>query len=323
MQTSHTVAFMLGGYPVYWYGIILAAGIGAAIALVFLREKKLGLPRDCALDVTLVAIPAALVAARLYFVAFSWPYFAADPWRILSVHDGGMAIYGGIIGGALAVLIYARAKRVAFLRLADLIAPALALGQGIGRWGNFVNQEAYGVAVTNPAWQFFPMAVWIDAQGAWFAATFFYESAWCVALCAGLLIAEKRRAFKRDGDCFYWYVCLYGLERAVVEGLRTDSLYLASIRVSQWLSILMLAFCAANFSWRLYRAGSLGRGKLCALCALCALLLCVALLCAAAERLSGVFFTAAAAAVLCAFTYRALPYTRSLAGEPGKYTDKD
>ena len=155
-----------------------------------------------------------------------------------------MAIYGGIIGGVLAGYLYARRKGLPFLRLADLAAPSIALGQAIGRWGNFINQEAYG-AVAAPAWQCrFPISVFIQADGQWHYATFFYESAWCFLIVAALLIAERKRLFRRDGDIFFAYIFLYALERSLVEGLRTDSLYLGPFRVSQLLSLAALLVCA-------------------------------------------------------------------------------
>ena len=155
-----------------------------------------------------------------------------------------MAIYGGIIGGVLAGYLYARHKHLPFLRLADLAAPSIALGQAIGRWGNFVNQEAYGAVATQPWQQRFPISVFIQADGQWHFATFFYESAWCFIIVAALLIAERKKLFHRDGEIFRAYVFLYALERALVEGLRTDSLYLGPFRVSQLLSLAALLTCA-------------------------------------------------------------------------------
>ena len=234
------------GLEIHWYGILIALGIALAVALGSLREKRLGLPKDTGIDLALVGIPAAIVCARLYYVLFSWRAYAANPIHILYIWEGGMAIYGGIIGGVLAGSLYGRVKKLPFLKLADLAAPSIALGQAIGRWGNFVNQEAYG-RVAAQAWQQrFPIAVFIQADGQWHYATFFYESAWCFLIVATLLIAEKKRRL-RDGDVFLGYVFLYALERALVEGLRTDSLYLGAFRVSQLLSLAALLVCAALF----------------------------------------------------------------------------
>ena len=234
----------LFGLTFHWYGVIIAVGMALAVALACARERRMDVPRDTALDLALIGIPAAIVCARAYYVLFSWREYAANPVRALYIWEGGMAIYGGIIGGVLAGYFYARHKRLPFLRLADLAAPSIALGQAIGRWGNFVNQEAYGAIATQPWQQRFPISVFIRADSQWHYATFFYESAWCFCIVAALLIAERKRFFRRDGDIFRAYVFLYAVERALVEGLRADSLYLGPFRVSQLLSLAAMLTCA-------------------------------------------------------------------------------
>lgn len=235
------------GLTVHWYGVIIACGMALAVGLAALREKRLGLPRETALDLALLGIPAAIVCARVYYVVFSWQAYADEPIRALYIWEGGMAIYGGIIGGVLAGWLYGRRKKLPFLKLADLAAPSIALGQAIGRWGNFVNQEAYGAVAALPWQRRFPIGVFIQADGQWHYATFFYESAWCFLIVLFLLLAEKKRRLHREGDIFLSYVFLYALERALVEGLRTDSLYLGPLRVSQLLSLAALAVCALLF----------------------------------------------------------------------------
>ncbi len=237
-------SLILFGLTFHWYGVIIAFGMALAVALACARERRLGLPRDTALDLALIGIPAAIVCARIYYVIFSWKEYAENPVRALYIWEGGMAIYGGIIGGVLAGFLYARRKGLPFLRLADLAAPSIALGQAVGRWGNFVNQEAYGAVATQAWQQRFPISVFIQADGQWHFATFFYESAWCFIIVAALLIAERRHRFRRDGEIFRAYVFLYAIERALVEGLRTDSLYLGPFRVSQLLSLAALLTCA-------------------------------------------------------------------------------
>jgi len=234
-------ALVLFGFELHWYGLLIALGVLAAVLLACSRERKLGLKRDTALSVALIAVPAAIICARLYYVVFSWEYYAAHPQDILNIRQGGLAIYGGVIGGVLAGWIYCRVKKISFTKGLDLTAPSLALGQAIGRWGNFLNQEAYGGLVKNPALQFFPLAVSIEGSG-WHWATFFYESLWCALIAAFILIAERKNFFRRSGDIFGAYLLLYGLERALVEGLRTDSLYLGPIRVSQLLSLGFVLF---------------------------------------------------------------------------------
>ena len=250
MFSITSAGFSAFGLSVRWYGLIVAAGILLGILLAMRREARFGLPRDTVLDLALVGVPSAIVGARLYYVLFTWENYADDPVRVLQLWEGGLAIYGGLIGGAAAGLIYARCKKLRFLTLADLAAPSFALGQAVGRWGNFFNQEAYGVAVTR-AWQRrFPIAVFIRSDGLWHYATFFYESAWCLLIVAFLLLAERRGWFRRSGDGFFSYVLLYAAERALVEGLRTDSLYLGPVRVSQALSIAAFIACAAILAAR-------------------------------------------------------------------------
>ena len=235
---SPTISFL--GLTIHWYGVIIACGMALAVALAMAREKRLGLPRDTAVDLALVGIPSAIVCARLYYVIFSWQAYADHPVHALYIWEGGMAIYGGIIGGVLAGFIYGKIKKLPFPRLADLAAPSIALGQAIGRWGNFVNQEAYGAVATQEWQRRFPISVFIQADGQWHYATFFYESVWCFIIVIAILVCERRHVFKRDGDIFLAYAFLYALERALVEGLRTDSLCIGPVRVSQALSVLVM-----------------------------------------------------------------------------------
>ena len=243
-------ALTLFGFELRWYGVLIALGVLGAVLLAWRREEKLGLAKETTLDLALICVPVGIVCARLYYVLFSWDYYALHPAEILDIRSGGLAIYGGVIGGVLAGWIYSRVKKIPFGTLADLVAPGLALAQAVGRWGNFLNQEAYGAAVTNPRLQFFPLSVYIEGSG-WHWATFFYESLWCALICAFLLNAEKRGYFKRKGDTFLWYLFLYALERCLVEGLRTDSLYIGPLRVSQALSLGVLLVLQIGLCLRL------------------------------------------------------------------------
>ena len=243
IRVSRT-AIELFGWSIHWYGVLIVAGIALGVLLALAREKRYGLPKDTSLDLALACIPAAILGARLYYVAFSWKSYAGGPWwRVFAVWEGGMAIYGGVLAGVLAGAIYARARKLSFRTLTDLAAPCIALGQAVGRWGNFVNQEAHGGWVANPALRFFPMAV--EIGGDWYYATFFYESAWCFFIVVVLLLAERKWR-PAPGGIFLGYVFLYGLERGMVEGLRTDSLMLGPFRVSQLLSLLA-AGCVAVY----------------------------------------------------------------------------
>ena len=226
---------LFGFIPIY--GLLIALGILLAVVLCHRQEKEKGLPTDTAFDLALWVVPFAIVGARLYYVAFQWANYKDNLLSIFYIWEGGMAIYGGIIGGVLGGLIMSRRKKLPFPKLADMVAPVLLLGQCIGRWGNFVNGEAYGYAIQNPAFWFFPVAVNID--GVWHMATFFYESLW--NFIGFLILWLNRKKVRRDGNVFLCYLVWYGLGRGVIEGLRTDSLMWGPLRVSQWLSVVLVA----------------------------------------------------------------------------------
>lgn len=280
-----STAIRLFGLTIHWYGLIIACGIILGVLLALAREQRLGLPKETGIDLALIGVPAAIIGARVYFVIFSWDLYASAPLSALYIWEGGMAIYGGIIGAVIAGAIYARVKKLPFFSLADLAAPCIALGQAVGRWGNFVNQEAYGRVVENPALQFFPLSVFIDHTGQWHLATFFYESAWCAMTVIVLIILEKKKLFRKNGDTFLTYIFLYGLERAFVEGLRTDSLMLGPVRVSQALSLAIMTAAASTLFMRASHGRKSGFGML-ASCILTAGFLisgnyAIALICAA------------------------------------------
>ena len=247
------VAFTIFGRDIYWYGILISLSVVLAVIMVYREAKREGLDADCMLDYALLTVPIAIVCERIFFVILEWDQYAADPIRALYIWEGGIAIYGAVIGGVIATLIFSRWKKISFWKLADLVAPGLVLGQAIGRWGNFFNQEAFGGLVTDPAWQYFPYAVYIERLGEWHQATFFYESVACFLIFIFLMIYRRKAKNAPAGNLFLWYWVLYGIERAYVEGLRTDSLWMFKdgipigsliffpngLRVSQVLSIVM------------------------------------------------------------------------------------
>lgn len=240
--------FGIQGLNIAWYGVIIASGMILGILLASFRAKRRGWSSDLVLDFILLAVPLAVIGARAYYVAFEWDYFSSNPEKIIAINQGGLAIYGAVIGGFLAAFIFSKAAKFPFLKLIDLVIPSLILGQAIGRWGNFINQEAYGALITNPNLQFFPLAVYIQSLVEWHQATFFYESFCNVILLAFTLLLGRKGA--KDGTLLATYFIGYGVVRAFIEGLRTDSLYLfGNIRVSQVLSaalvlvgILLLVF---------------------------------------------------------------------------------
>lgn len=274
MNNPSRVAFTLFGRDVYWYGVLMALGILIGVWLTLREGKRKKLTEDDILDMCLVIIPSGVVGARLYYVIFEWASYASNPIRALYIWEGGLAIYGAVIGGLIGMFIYSRVKKIRFLKLADCIAPGLVLAQAIGRWGNFFNQEAFGLPINNGELMWFPFAVYIEGyhtfngqpcSNPYHMATFFYESVWC--LIVFIILWSCRRKFKHDGDAILSYAALYGLERMFVERLRGDSLYIikpggaiaAGVRVSEMLSFILVVAIAAFFLIRHFKEKKLGR----------------------------------------------------------------
>ena len=274
MNNPSRVAFTLFGRDVYWYGVLMALGILIGVWLTLREGKRKKLTEDDILDMCLVIIPSGVVGARLYYVIFEWASYASNPIRALYIWEGGLAIYGAVIGGLIGMFIYSRVKKIRFLKLADCIAPGLVLAQAIGRWGNFFNQEAFGLPINNGELMWFPFAVYIEGyhtfngqpcSNPYHMATFFYESVWC--LIVFIILWSCRRKFKHNGDAILSYAALYGLERMFVERLRGDSLYIikpggaiaAGVRVSEMLSFILVAAIAAFFLIRYFKENKLGR----------------------------------------------------------------
>ncbi|MEG0784174.1 MAG: prolipoprotein diacylglyceryl transferase [Christensenella sp.] len=239
--------FGISGLDIAWYGILIACGIVAGVALAVHEAKRRGYTAELLVDFMILALPLAIIGARLYYVAFEWGYYSEHPDEIIAVWNGGIAIYGAIIGGVIAAVILSKWRKFPLGRLLDVCAPGLILGQAIGRWGNFVNQEAFGQIVTNPKLQFFPYAVFISERytgtemiiNQWVQATFFYESMWDIAMMV-LLLFYARRA-KHDGNVFAMYLIGYGIGRFWIEGLRVSTLQVGGIAVSQLLSLVLIA----------------------------------------------------------------------------------
>lgn len=232
--------FGIEGFNIAWYGVIITCGMLLGILIAMYRAKQRGLKSDIIIDFLFVAIPSAVIGARLYYVVFEWKSYAGDMSKIFAINQGGLAIYGGVIGGIIVAIIFCKIKKFPIFTLLDLAIPSLILGQVIGRWGNFINQEAFGNIIENPSLQFFPIAVYIEELGEWHQATFFYESAWNTVLLFLVFLLSRKKV--KDGVLLSAYFIGYGIGRFLIEGLRTDSLYiLPGIRVSQILSILLAA----------------------------------------------------------------------------------
>lgn len=231
--------FEIFGHTIKYYGIISALAYLLGIVLSCVFAKKRGLKSEDVLTLACYVVPLAIIGARLYYVLFSLEKYT-NFWDIFKIWEGGLAFYGGMIGGALAVLLYCLIHKKNFFALIDIIAPAMILAQAFGRWGNFFNQEAFGYEVTDPRFQFFPFAVYIDRLGSWHLATFFYESFWNLLTFAILVILLYKTNWKTNGYIAGFYLIFYGIGRSIIEGLRTDSLYLGPMRVSQVLSICFI-----------------------------------------------------------------------------------
>lgn len=231
--------FGIQGFNIAWYGVIIGCGFLLGLFLAIYRAKKRGYNPDLMWNYFFILVPVAIISARAYYVIFEWDQYRDNLWSVFAVNQGGLAIYGGIIGGVVAAMIYCRVQKFSLFEFADMVIPSLVLGQVVGRWGNFVNQEAFGQLITNPKLQFFPYGVYIEALEEWHQATFFYESTWNLLLFAVMLLITHR--LKKRGYLLSLYLVGYGVIRFFIEGLRTDSLYLApGVRVSQVLSMILV-----------------------------------------------------------------------------------
>ena len=246
----NSTAFSIGGLDIQWYGILITLGLVLAMIYAFTQVKKYGLNPDRVLDCIIGGIIGGVVGARAYYVLLNWSDYAGDWKSIFNIRGGGLAIYGGIIGGAITVLVLSRVKRIPTLVMLDNAAMGVLIGQILGRWGNFMNREAHG-SVTD---SFFKMGL-VDAAGkvTYYHPTFLYESVWNLVGFLGLHFYCKKRKF--DGEVFLLYVAWYGLGRAWIEGLRTDSLYLFStgIRVSQLVAAVSFLAAAGIIAWVLLK----------------------------------------------------------------------
>lgn len=228
-------SFTVFGFEIYFYGVIIAAAFILAALFCARKAAEFGLTSDGLFDLVIWLIPACIIGARLYYVLFKLDYFIANPSKIFSVRDGGLAIYGGIIAGVITGIIWSRRKKIPVFAVGDLAAFGLLIGQAVGRWGNFINREAFG-AVTDV---FCRMGLTMPGQETLYVhPTFLYESLWNLAGLIILCVLSKLGKRKYDGQFFWSYILWYGLGRAWIEGLRTDSLYIGStdIRVSQLLA---------------------------------------------------------------------------------------
>ena len=224
----------IGSFSIHYYGLIIAIGLALAVVYGLRRKKVFGLTEDDILDGALLIVPFAIICARAYYCAFSWDSFKDDPISVLYIWNGGLAIYGGVIGAAIGILVYCKVKKISIGATLDLVALGFLIGQAIGRWGNFMNREAFGAPVSQD--YFLAMGLFNRYLGEYqyFHPTFLYESLWNAVGFVALHFLSKKRQY--DGQIALGYVAWYGLGRTIVEGLRTDSLWWGPFRVSQLLA---------------------------------------------------------------------------------------
>ncbi|OYD08129.1 prolipoprotein diacylglyceryl transferase [Paludifilum halophilum] len=247
-QVIDPVAISLGPLQIHWYGIIMGSAALIGLWIAILEGKRHGLDSELFLDMMIWVIPAAILGARLYYVFFEWDYYLQNPGDIVAVWKGGLAIHGGLIGALVAGAIFMKKREVPFLQMADIVAPSIILGQAIGRWGNFINQEAHGGEVSRQFLEGLHLPDWLiegmNIQGMYYHPTFLYESVW--NLTGFLLLLGMRKWNPRRGEIFFTYLIWYSLGRFFIEGLRTDSLtfdgpsWLASLLNGLWTPMQVL-----------------------------------------------------------------------------------
>lgn len=236
LEVDPKVSFFIGPLEIRYYALCIAVGLILAVVYALRRKKAFGLTEDELLDGVLYIVPIAIICARLYYCAFSWDSYRKDPLSILYIWQGGLAIYGGVIGAAVSIVVYTRLRKISLPAVLDITALGFLIGQCIGRWGNFFNREAYG-GVTELPWK---MGLYIKGSLTYVHPTFLYESLWNLIGFLLLHFLSKKR--KYDGQIALGYAAWYGFGRMFIEGLRSDSLYLGPVRISQ---ILAAVSCLA------------------------------------------------------------------------------
>ena len=243
-------AFSVGPLSIHLYGAVIAFGLLLAVIYGCRRSKQFGIKEDDLLDGVLWVTPFAIICARAYYCIFSWESYAANPISVLYIWEGGLAIYGGVLGAIIGVCVFCRVKKVSLGAVLDLVALGFLIGQSIGRWGNFFNREAFGAATDS----FFRMGLFNTRTGIteYYHPTFLYESLW--NLCGFVLLHILSKKRKYDGQVALGYAAWYGLGRALIEGLRVDSLYWGPFRVSQLLAALSCIAGVGVLIWQHFRS---------------------------------------------------------------------
>lgn len=244
IQVLDPTAFRIGGFAVQWYAVFIALGAFIGYSLFKRETDRMGYSEDIILDLVFWAVMLGFLGARLYYVVFKLDYYLANPSQILNIRGGGMAIYGGVIAGSLTIFYLAKKYKLKLLSLLDAVSPSMLIAQSIGRWGNFMNQEAHGGPVTKAYLQGLYLPDWLIEQmkikGVYYHPTFLYESVWNLFGFIIIFSLRHRHKFLLSGEVAAFYLIWYGLGRFFIEGMRTDSLYWGPVRVSQALSLVLV-----------------------------------------------------------------------------------
>lgn len=250
------VAFNLFGLEVKWYGVIIVTGMMLAVWLASREAVRVGLKEDDIIDFMFWGLPLSLLGARAYYVAFEWQYYSQNPAEILAIRNGGLAIYGGLLAGGIVMYFFTRSRYISFWKFLDIAAPSVIIAQAIGRWGNFMNQEAYGGPTTRHFLESLHLPDFIitnmQIEGVYHHPTFLYESSWNLIGFILLLALRHKHNFFKEGEIVLSYVMWYSLGRFFIEGMRTDSLWAFSgaIRISQLLSVILFISSLGLFIYR-------------------------------------------------------------------------
>ncbi|MGB3101393.1 MAG: prolipoprotein diacylglyceryl transferase [Psychrobacillus psychrotolerans] len=253
LQIIDPVAFSLGPLSVRWYGVIIALGIVLAFFVAQKEMVKRGFHPDYLTDLLIWAVPIAILSARIYYVIFKWDFYGQNPGKIIEIWNGGIAIHGALIGSFITAYIFTKKRGSSFWKVADIVAPSILIGQAIGRWGNFINQEAHGGEVTRTFLENLMLPNWIIDQmyidGKYYHPTFLYESIW--NFVGVIILILLRKVNLRRGEMVLFYAVWYSIGRFFIEGMRTDSLYLiGELRTAQVVSIVTIVVALIVFIYR-------------------------------------------------------------------------
>mgnify|MGYP006279787587 FL=1 len=235
------IAFKVGPLSIRWYGIIIGTAVILGLYYTLHQSKKEGIDPEFFLDFVIIGVPAAVIGARLYYVIFQWPLYKGNLIEIIAFWQGGLAIHGAILAGFFVLLYLTSKYKLNFWKTVDILAPALILGQAIGRWGNFINQEAHGGPVSREFINHFPDFIknQMMINGTYYHPAFLYESIWNITIFF-ILVLLKKKEFIKNGDIFALYLIGYSFGRFFIEGIRTDSLMMGPIMVAQLISIISI-----------------------------------------------------------------------------------